>query len=164
MSAPVRIVGCGRWAMGDDQAGLTVADCLRRKNLPGTAVLIEEAPGAGLADESLGEVELLVIIDAARAGCRHPAGSFRRIDYPEGLRGISAASGVDTHSLGVAAGLELAAALGVLPAHVWIYLIFGASFDRALTPSSEVEAAIPRLVERVEQDITQWVEVRSCTS
>jgi hydrogenase maturation protease len=150
--------------MGDDQAGLMVAERLHRKNLPDTTVALEEAPGAGLADETLGETELLLVIDAARADCRHPAGSFLRINYGQHPRSVSAVSGVDTHTLGVAAGLELADALGLLPTHVWIYVIFGDLFDRCMTVSGAVEAAIPRLVRRIERDATQWIEARSCTS
>jgi len=164
VNTPVRIVGCGRWAMGDDQAGLLAAEGLRDASLPDASVTLEEAPGAGLADESLGEVELLIVIDAARADCRHPAGSFRRVDHRACGLGISTVSGIDTHTLGVTGGLDLAAALGVLPSQVWIYVIFGQSFDRCLTASAAVGWAVPRLVRRIKRDVARWVEARLCTS
>ena len=51
--------------MGDDQAGLGVAQYLRGLRLPEATVVCDESPGSELAvglDES---VELLVVVDAA---------------------------------------------------------------------------------------------------
>ena len=111
MSARVRIVGCGRQLMGDDQAGLLVADRLRDSDLLHTTVVCDEAPGSELAVGLDEAVELLIVVDAAPADATHAPGSFVRIDYrahPERL--INSARG-DTHSLSVAHGLELAGAL-----------------------------------------------------
>jgi len=160
----VRIVGCGRWAMSDDQAGLLVAESLRRARIADVAVILDEVPGAGMVDESLGEVELLVIVDAGRADERHPAGRFERIEYRPGLLGSPLVSELDTHGLGVAAGLDLAATLGLLPPRVWIYVIFGTSFRRGMECSAAVEAALPDLAQCIERDLAGWVEARSCMS
>jgi hydrogenase maturation protease len=164
VSGSVRIVGCGRWSMGDDQAGLVTAERLAGLRLPQTTVALDESPGSGLAELMEGGEELLIVIDAARADARHPEGSFTRIDNGAFPRGLRRRGLCGTHTLSVDAGLELARALGVLPADVWIYVIFGRTFDRSLRMRDAVAAAVPRLVERVEDDVRVFLGVRSCTS
>ena len=164
MSGSVLIVGCGRWSMGDDQAGLVTAEQLAGLRLPQTTVALDESPGSGLAELMEGGEELLIVIDAARADARHPEGSFTRIDDGAFPRELRTRGLCGTHTLSVNAGLELARALGVLPADVWIYVIFGRTFDRSLGMREAVAAAVPRLVERVEDDVRAFLGVRSCTS
>jgi hydrogenase maturation protease len=149
--------------MGDDQAGLVTAERLAGLRLPQTTVALDESPGSGLAELMEGGEKLLIVIDAARADARHPEGSFMRIDgaaFPRRLRTMALCG---THALSVDAGLELARALGVLPAHVWIYVIFGRTFDRRLRMRDAVAAAVPRLAERVENDVRVFLGV-TCTN
>lgn len=157
MEPPVRIVGCGRWSMGDDQVGLVVAERLREWGIPRAVVVLDEAPGSELAS-GLGEgVKLLVIVDAAGADEHHPAGSSERIDYRERPEILAARSRGDTHSFSVDAGLELAETLGLLPDDVWIYAIFGTIFDRRLGMCPATEAGIAPLVQRIHRDVTRWL-------
>jgi len=154
---PVRIVGCGRWSMGDDQAGLAVADRLRHRAIPNVAVVGSEAPGTELP-AGLGEaVELLVLIDAAVADERHPPGTSERIRDRGQLKLAATGPHRNTHSLNVDTGLRLAAALGTLPKDTWIYAIFGSNFDRCLELSPEVEAGIEPLTRRIEHEVRQWL-------
>ena len=164
MGALVRIVGCGRWSMGDDQAGLVAAERLRRRGLPQTRVVLDESPGSGLADLNGDNAELLIVIDAARADGRHRAGSLTRIDYGASPPRLRAKAPCGTHTLGVEAGLELARTLGVLPGNVWIYVIFGREFDRGLEMGQAVRGGVARLVERIENDVRVFVGALSCTS
>jgi hydrogenase maturation protease len=164
MAEPVRIVGCGRYSMGDDQAGLIAADGLRKRRLPGVAVVSEEVPGSTLAAGLPTDVELLVIVDAARANADHPAGSHRRIVHGGHEPVVLTKVRDNTHSLGVDMGLELAAALGTLPTCVWIYVIFGEYFGRSMEVGQAVRAGIPAFLNRIERDVRQWVENRPCMS
>ena len=160
MSARVRIVGCGRQLMGDDQAGLGVAQYLRGLHLPDTIVVCDESPGSELAVGLEGAVGLLIVVDAAPAGAAHKPGSFVRLDYrahPEKF--ISSARG-DTHSLSVAQGLKLAETLGLLPESVWVYALFGVRFERTDELTGAVGAAIEVLAERVAQDVREWLAQR----
>ena len=158
--AAVRIVGCGRWSMGDDQAGLVVADRLREKDLPRTVVVRDEAPGSELATELTPDIGLLIIVDAAPADERHPPGSSARLDYRRQPDLLLPKARGSTHALSVDAGLELAEALGLLPKDVWVYAIFGKHFERHLGLSPAAEAGIAPLVARIERDVRQWLVAR----
>ena len=160
MSARVRIVGCGRQLMGDDQAGLGVAQYLRGLHLPDTIVVCDESPGSELAVGLEAAVGLLIVVDAAPADATHAPGSFVRIDYrayPERL--ISSARG-DTHSLSVAHGLQLAGALGLLPEYVWVYALFGSCFERSSELTCAVSGGLEVLTERIAQDVNDWLAQR----
>lgn len=158
--ATVRIVGCGRWSMGDDQAGLVVASCLTELGLPDTLVVGDETPGCGLVPEQADGTELLVLVDAAPADDAHPAGSFARIDYRKYAELLAEGTKGCTHTLGVSAGLRLAGELGVLPGHVWIYVLFGTRFERHLELSAAVREGVEPVVERIELDVKRWLCAR----
>ncbi len=156
MPPPIRIVGCGRRSMGDDQAGLLVAERLWQMHLPRAEVVVDEAPGSELAGGLSEEVELLVVVDAALADAVHAAGSFERIDYRSNPQIIKSRTRADTHSLSVATGLELAETLGLLPKTVWVYAIFGKDFTRRLDLCPETAAGIEPLAERIKSDLGNW--------
>ena len=164
MDVAVRIVGCGRWSMGDDRAGLAAADLLQQRALPRTVVELDEAPGGNLATESLEGVELLIVVDAARADERHPAGTLLRFDYRDGPPISAPQRQGNTHGLSVDTGLELADALGVLPPHVWIYAIFSDDFDRKMVMGEAIESGVVRLADRIERDVRDWLGAGSCTN
>ena len=160
MAPPVRILGCGRWSMGDDQAGLVVADRLLERNIPHSVIARDEAPGSEIAGGLSKGVRLLLIVDAARADEQHPPGTAEWIDYrahPDML--IARASG-DTHSISVNTGLQLAETLGLLPDEVWVYAIFGTHFHRRMGMSPATEAGISPLVQRIERDVRRWLVAR----
>lgn len=160
----VRIVGCGRWAMSDDQAGLIVAERLRRHPLPDTTIIQTESPLTEFVDEAGEPVELLIVIDAAQADEGHPPGTVSRLDYRERADVLIPKSRTNTHALSVDAGLELADALGLLPACVWLYVIFGEAFDRGANVSRPVAEALDRLERRIADDVGKWLESRACTN
>lgn len=139
--------------MGDDQAGLRVAERLASLGLPRTSVRLSESPGVDLADGSLSPKELLVIIDAAPADNAHPAGTFLRLEHPRDGDRLKLRAGGDTHSIGVAAGLQLATTLGALPERVWIYVLFGTAFERSLDMTAAVEGGVTELAERIAADV-----------
>ncbi len=165
VTAAVRIVGCGRWSMGDDQAGLVVADRLLEKDLPRTVVVRDEAPGSELATGLSPDIGLLIIVDAAPADEKHPPGSSAHFDYRKQPDLLLPKACGSTHALSVDMGLELAETLGLLPKDVWIYAIFGKRFERGLGLSPATEAGIAPLVARIERDVRQWLVARpSATS
>ncbi len=161
MGLSVRIVGCGRSFMGDDQAGLLVARKLQQSTSLRADVFCDEAPGDRLAGELDENVELLVIVDAALADGNHPAGSSERIDYRTGADALTERLHGSTHTLGVVEGLKLAEVLGVLPRHVWIYVIFGTDFERRPHVSPTVGSEIVPLARRIESDVDHWLASRA---
>lgn len=158
------ILGCGRWSVADDSAGLEVARLLSLRALPGATVLALESPGEAIADLDPCETRLLVIVDAAPATESHPAGDWVRLDYFGAKHRLVWEPATNTHALGVAEGLELAAALGRSPECVWIYVLLGETFERGMSRSPAVDQAIPGLADRMEHDVRDWLATRSCTS
>ena len=150
--------------MGDDQLGLAVAGLLQQRNLPDTVVTLDENPGIGLVGESEEAAKLLIIVDAAVADERRPIGSSVRIDYAQQTNVLArepkAGACVNPHTLGVEAGLELAAAMDALPPDVWIYAIFGESFERNLAVTDQAADGIERLADTIERDVLAWTAKR----
>ena len=132
---------------------------VRTSEAPGVEVRTSEAPGADLAAELEG-VRLLVVVDAALAGDDFPPGTWRRIDYGrDDARLIArhlARPAVSGHTLGVAEGLELARALGVLPPTVWIYVIAGGDFGYGAALTAPVEAAVSTVADQIRADVAAW--------
>ncbi len=171
MSDSIRIVGCGRWSMGDDQAGLALAQLLTDREIEHCSVTLDESPGSGLACECLDPIDLLIVIDAAHADAEHHAGSMLRIDYHRHRELLGDTgwcenpfSHPSTHDLGVRAGLELADGLGILPARVWLYVIFGDQFQRSGNLGNTVTDAPPTLARQVESDVQEWIGSNLCMS
>jgi len=146
--------------MGDDQAGLGVAQYLRGLHLPQTIVVCDESPGSELAVGLDEAVELLIVVDAAPADATHASGSFVRIDYRAHPERLISSARADTHSLSVAQGLKLAETLGLLPESVWVYALFGTRFERTDELTGAVGAAIEVLGQRIGQDVKEWLGQR----
>ncbi len=86
----------------------------------------------------------MVLVDAARGGV---PGSVERVPV-EAAGGVGARS---THGLGLAEALDVASALGILPAEVCVYAVHGRTFDLGpVTP--EVAASIDTAAELIRRD------------
>ena len=138
----------------DDAAGLAVARRLRGTLPAGVQVIEREGEPSGLIDAWDG-ADALWLVDAVSSGAA--PGTVRRLDasteeLPAELFRAS------THHLGLAEAVELARALGRLPAQVVFYGIEGASFDVGEQLTPEVEAAVTRVAELLRE------EVGRCTS
>lgn len=133
----LRIIGIGS-PIGDDQAGWLVVEALRRaplaQRLPRhTRLIALDRPGAQLIAH-LDGAHTLVVVDAICSGA--PPGTIHRVD---GAARIQADVLVSSHGLGLATALELARALGALPANV---LIYGIEIDPATGAAAPGKAMI----------------------
>src|SRR5688572_25080383 len=137
-----RLVGLGS-PFGDDRAGWEVVARLSDAPLTGTRAETTSDP-LRVLDGPAG-CELLVVIDACR-GAGTP-GSFHRFEWPDAR--LTAAGGVSSHGVGLTAALELAGALGRLPARVVVLAIEGEAAEPGAELSPAVEAALPAVVARV---------------
>jgi hydrogenase maturation protease len=88
----------------------------------------------------------IVIIDAMRSGAR--AGTVRRFDARRAPLPARAFIGSSTHTIDIAAAVELGRALAILPEEVDVIGIEGARFDHRTARSAAVERAIGRTVAR----------------
>lgn len=169
----VIVYGCGRVERRDDQVGLLLVEQLAHAPPPGTEIRASQAPGVDLLTDLEG-AGLLIVIDAAPACDALPAGTAARIDLAEAAdqsgplcdpaghpkpRPVPAAappSGASTHTLCVNTALDLGRRLGLLPPHVWLYVIGGTDFGYGRECSPAVAQALPRLARQVRDDIVDW--------
>jgi len=141
------VIGVGNRLRQDDAAGLHAVDLLRgRAQAAGIAVRVQEGEALGLLEQWEG-ARTAVLLDTIHANSQ--PGKIHRVDVssepvPALLGGSSS-----THALGMADAIELARALGCLPARVVLYGVQGRRFDAGGGLSREVEAAIAPLAEAV---------------
>jgi len=155
--AAVVVVGIGNALRGDDAAGLQVARGVRSLLEPvrarlQIAVLEHEREPLGLIDRWQGASATL-LIDAICSGAQ--PGTTHRIDVSAAPIPAPLGSSSSTHAVGLGEAIELARALGRLPATTVLYGIEGASFDSGYALSSPVGAAVPTLAEAVAREAIQ---------
>jgi hydrogenase maturation protease len=131
----VIVIGVGNAWRGDDGVGLAVARRLRELSPPDVEVRAIEGDATALMDAWAG-ADRVVVVDAAQSGAA--PGSVRRFDAHAAALPVRLLRS-STHAFGVPDAIELARALGRLPATVDVYAIEGASFAAGdgLTPSVE---------------------------
>lgn len=143
------IIGVGNELRGDDAAGLVVARLLERKVADGMKVVCCEGEPVSLLAAWEGH-ERAVVVDATQSGAE--PGTIRRIAAHEGP--LPPALGTSsTHLLGLADAVELARALGRLPATTVVYGIEGATFAAGAGLSDPVAAAAERVAAAVLREL-----------
>lgn len=142
----VSVACLGNRFRGDDAVGLAVAEGIRAAG--GAVEECEDEPIRLL--DGWEDLDLLVLVDAVRSGSS--PGTVHRVDasaraLPDDLTLTS------SHAFGISQTLELARALGKLPARVVLYGIEGGHFGAGagLTPS--VAAAVPNVVAAVVREL-----------
>ena len=118
------VIGVGNRDRGDDAAGPVVCDLLRVADVADVETLVF---AGSVVDLPLhwGPDDHVVIVDAAA-----PAGRPGRITEVDALTDRLVAPGtISTHTVDVGAAIELARAMGKLPADLTIVGIEGASFE-----------------------------------
>jgi hydrogenase maturation protease len=154
----VLVVGVGNAARGDDAAGVLAARFVEAR-VGGAAT------SAGRVEVAVIEGDLLrlldfwrdaaavVVVDAVITGA--PVGTVTRFDLgggpvPASLRFAS------THAFSVAGVVELARALGRLPARAILYGIEARAFADGAPPSVEVAGAAVRAADAIAHEIETW--------
>ena len=150
----VLVIGIGNADRGDDAVGPLVARRLRGR-LPRHVRILEQT-GDMLALIALWtDARAVILIDAA-APLATP-GRVHRIDLAASPlpAELSLSS---THGFGAIEAVELARALGTLPAEVDVYAIEGACFDAGAALTPEVAAAAATVAEAI---VTSFAEHRT---
>jgi len=143
------LIGVGNPGRGDDGAGRAVARQLAARNESGLAVRECSGEATSLMDE-WSSFDDVVVVDACRGA--GPPGSIHRFG-PDELDRIAMLRHASTHSLGVAAAIGLARALGALPRRLVIYAIEARHSLDGERLSPEVDRAVDRVVASVLQDL-----------
>ena len=141
-SAQPLVIGIGHRDRGDDAAGRLVAEKL--KSVAPAGVRVVETDGeAGKLLDLFAESDSVVIVDAGRSGAA--PGTIHRLDavtapMPRPMFAMS------SHAIGLVESIELARALGSLPARCLVIAIEAQGFDLGSGISPPVAGAIDRAV------------------
>jgi hydrogenase maturation protease len=158
------VIGIGNPDRGDDAAGPAVArslrdgvtgapnlDCVATRPLSAVwPVIIEHHGEATALIREMSAAERLFLVDACVSGA--PPGTIHRFDVSS-VPMPALASGYSTHGFGLAAAVELARVLGLLPRLSVVYAIEGISFDSGAALSPPVEKAAAEVVRRLRAEI-----------
>ena len=145
------IVGVGNEYRGDDGVGPFIARKLKRKDLPGTLVVISTGEGTSLMELWSG-ASVVILIDAMHSG--DPPGNIRCFDCD--MQSIPGAFFPNSsHHFGVVEAVALAKVLNRLPPHLMVYGIEGKSFKEGIGLSPEVMKAAELVERKVVHDILQ---------
>jgi hydrogenase maturation protease len=145
------VVGVGNELRGDDAAGLVVLRLLEGSLPAGIRTVACEGEPVALLSAWEG-CDTAIVVDATQS--RGEPGSVRRIPAHEAPLpdDVGRAS---THVLGVAEAVELARALGRLPARTIVYGIEGATFDTGAPLSPEVVQATEVVAASIRRELAQ---------
>lgn len=139
------LIGIGNPRRGDDAAGRAVARLLAERAAPGLVVRESSGEATSLMEAWAG-FDDVVLVDACRGA--GPPGSVHVFDADEVDR-IASLRHASSHSLGVAAAIGLARALGTLPAQLVVYAVEARDTAVGERLSPEVDAAVRRLADRL---------------
>ncbi len=160
-SARIFVVGIGS-PFGDDRAGWVAADMLSASptvtRAPGAVYVSHCETPASLLLQDYGAAEALVVIDAVTSGA--PPGTVQRLCGAE-LGRTSAP--LSSHGLHIADALALGQAMHALPPQVLLYGVEMESEERSETLSESVAQALPALVRRIEDDLTDLLRTPAAT-
>jgi len=149
---PAVVIGVGNEFRRDDGAGPAVIARLRAlppgdAGLSGVTLAISDGEPGRLIDLWEGAA-LAVVIDAVRDTAR-PPGHIREL-AADALAG-AAHGAASSHGIGLGDTVELARALGRLPARLTVLAVVGRDFRLGAGLTAEVAAAVAELAERVRE-------------
>ena len=147
--ARVVVIGVGNAFRRDDGAGLAIVDAARPLLPAGVEVIELDGEPARLVEAWDGATAAFVV-DAVRDDA--PAGTIHHFDASQATLPQWAAGG-GTHSLGVAAAVDLARALDRLPGRLVVLGIEGADFGEGAGCSPAVAEAVHRAAARLAREV-----------
>ena len=150
----MKVIGVGNRWRSDDGIGLVVAARVRDLAPAGVEVAEREGEPTGLLN-AFEDARAVVVVDAVSSGA--PPGTLHRLDaasapLPHELFRRS------THHLGLPEAVELARALGRLPAQLYVVGVEGSNWEAGDRLSAPVAAAVENAVAAV------LAEVERCSS
>ena len=149
----VIVIGVGNAFRGDDAAGRAVAKRVQERVPDELEVVVCELEPTRLIDAWRG-ADAALVVDAVSSGAE--PGTVHRFDATsQALPSREFRS--STHALGIGETIELARAIGKLPASVVVFGIEGETFGSGTELSSAAQQGVERAVELV-------LEEAGCTS
>lgn len=145
------VLGIGNPDRGDDATGPAVVRRLEG-TLPADVTLALEIGETARLLAQLEGAEAAYLVDACASGA--PPGSVLRFDAAAAPLPQHAFA-VSTHGIGLAEAIELARALGQLPARCIVYAIEGACFDAGAPLTPAVADAVIDVAQRIVDEIAR---------
>jgi hydrogenase maturation protease len=145
------VIGVGNALRGDDGVGLAVAAALETRVPPGVSVVPCEQEPSRLLDAWEG-AESAIVVDASASGA--DPGTVSRFDASETPIPVGVFRS-STHAFGVGDAVELARALGRLPARLLVYGVEGGRFAVGEPLSAPVAAAVEQVATAVLSDLEE---------
>lgn len=143
------VIGVGNVYRGDDAVGLAISERLRERLPESVTVLDCEQEPTRLLD-AWQDADVALVVDAAASGAA--PGTVHRFDASsDGVPAQVFRS--STHAFGVGDAVELARALGRLPAKVVVYGVEGADFTVGSGLSEPVAAAVRHVADEIEEEV-----------
>jgi len=154
---PIRVIGLGNAAAGEDGIGLMILERLERDKYRGVDFLQLGQAGLTLLD-LMADAETAMIVDAVQSG-QHP-GVIHRLEIPRDIERVSALSRstTSTHAFGLGEAFTLGMALGILPSKV---LVFGIEISH-VTPDQKISDSVLKAMEEVALEIIHELEGFQC--
>jgi hydrogenase maturation protease len=144
MTRPVIVIGLGNPDRGDDAVGVQVA---RQVAAECTDVLTLEFDDPSEALDAWDQEDTVILADAISSGSE--PGSIHVVDVHEQRLPTRNWSAGGTHALGLAAVVELARSLDMLPRRLVVVGVEAGQFAHGAPLSEAVRAAVPAAAEAV---------------
>ena len=144
MTRPVLVIGIGNPDRGDDAGGVHVARQAAAERLD---ILAPEFDAHGEALDAWTAEGTVVLADAISSGGR--PGDIHVVDVRQQRLPAGNWSAGGSHALGLAAVVELARSLDLLPRRLVVVGVEAARFDHGAEMSEAVGAAVPAAAVRV---------------
>jgi hydrogenase maturation protease len=143
------VIGIGNDFRRDDGVGITVAQRIAERNLPGVRVVSGISEPAALLEVWSGAARA-VVVDAA-AGANSTPGRIRRWTGPD----LETTTVVSSHALGLAQTFALGQALARIPDELVLFTVDIVDTNHGIGLTPAVEAAVPELVGVIVDEISR---------
>jgi hydrogenase maturation protease len=143
------VIGIGNDFRRDDGVGLSVAQRIAERDLPGVRVVSGVSEPTALL-EAWGGVARAVVVDAA-TGVNTAPGRIRRWTAPD----LETTTVVSSHALGLAQTCALGQALSRMPDELVVFTVDVADTDHGIGLTPAVAAAVPDLVDLIVAELSR---------
>ena len=144
MTRPAIVIGIGNPDRGDDAVGVQVARQVASERLD---VVVLECDDPSEALDAWEPEDTVVVTDAISSGGR--PGDIHVVDVFEQKLPAGKWSAAGTHAFGLAAVVELARSLDLLPNRLVVVGVEAGQFDDGAPMSQAVQAAVPAAADAV---------------
>lgn len=149
MTTDATIIGIGNDFRRDDGVGLTVAEQIAARNLPGVRVLSGISDSTAILD-AWSDAARAIVVDAV-TGADVALGRIRRWTAAD----LETTAVVSSHSLGLAQTCALGKALARMPDELTVFTIDVADTNQGVGLTPAVAAAVPQLVDLIVAELSR---------